>query len=130
MGSMLGFVPRKKVPSSGFGRRLMQLRRARGLTQVLAAAVDGTQRVIGHCEIVGSYAGVQALVALARVLHATDEVLELEPPARLPAGKLSRQNAALLRQLHLASQLSERDKPADLRPIDDGALAEMTRRSA
>src|SRR5262245_27075897 len=125
MGSTLGLVPRKKEPSSEFGRRLMQLRQAQGLTQVqLAKAVDTSQRVISHYETVAEYPSVQALVALARVLHVTtDELLGLKPPARVPVAKPAPEDAALLRRLRLVSQLPERDKRAVLRLIDTAALA-------
>jgi transcriptional regulator with XRE-family HTH domain len=110
----------------------MQLRQARGLTQVqLAQAVDTSQRVISHYETVAEYPSVQALVALARVLRVTtDELLGLKPLPRLPVAKPAPEDAALLRRLRLVAQLPERDRRAVLRLIDTAALAKEARRIA
>ena len=126
MGPTLRVVPRKKEPSTEFGRRLMGLRQSRGLTQVqLAAATDTSQRVISHYETVAEHPSVQALIALARVLHVTtDELLGLKPPPR-HAAPPSRppEEKRLWRHLKLVASLPERDQRAVLRLINSVASA-------
>lgn len=126
MGPTLRLVPRKKEPTTEFGRRLVQLRQARGLTQVqLAAAIESSQRVISHYETVAEYPTVQALVALARVLRvSTDELLGLKPPPKqLSAAAPPREEKRLWRHLRVVARLPERDKRAVLRLIDTAARA-------
>jgi transcriptional regulator with XRE-family HTH domain len=124
-------MPRKKEPSTEFGRRLVQLRQARGLTQVQLAQAAGTsQRVISHYETVAEYPAVEVLIAIAKVLRVTtDELLGLKPPARVLVTKPPPEDAALLRRLRLVSQLPERDRRAVLRLIDTAALAYEARRT-
>ena len=131
MSPTVRLVPKKKEPSTQFGRRLVELRQARGLTQVrLAEAIDTSQRVISHYETVAEHPSVQALIALARVLQVTtDELLGLKPPTKLPVAKLRNEDAALLRRMRLVSQLPERDKRAVLRFIDTAALAKGARKT-
>jgi transcriptional regulator with XRE-family HTH domain len=129
MAPTLGLVPRKKEPATEFGRRLVQLRQARGLTQVqLAAAIDSSQRVISHYETVAEYPTVQALVALARVLRvSTDELLGLKPPPRnAPAPPPPREERRLWRHLRVVARLPQRDQRAVLRLIDTAARAHRT----
>ncbi len=52
-------MPRRKQPSTGFGKRLFELRKARGLTQVelaeLAELTGSTQRAISYYENEASF---------------------------------------------------------------------------
>jgi transcriptional regulator with XRE-family HTH domain len=62
MGPTLEGMPRKKAPSTEFGRRLLSLRQSRGLTQVQLAEAAGTsQRVVSHYETVAEYPAVDLL---------------------------------------------------------------------
>lgn len=125
MTPTLRIVPSKKEPATEFGRRLVQLRQARGLTQVqLAAAIESSQRVISHYETVAEYPTVHALVSLAKVLHvSTDELLGLKTPARVEIPKQPPEEKRLWRHMKLVAKLPERDQRAVLRLIDTAARA-------
>jgi transcriptional regulator with XRE-family HTH domain len=73
-------MPRKKQPSpssTGFGARLTEFRRARGITQVqLAQAAGTTQRAISYYENEAGYPPVEAIIRLAEALEVSaDELL-------------------------------------------------------
>ena len=80
--TMFDEMPRKKRPDSDFGKRLVALRRARGLTQVqLAEAIGATQRAISYYETEASYPPAPVVVDLARGLGVTtDELFGLKKP--------------------------------------------------
>ena len=60
---------RKYEANSGFGERLIALRRLRNMTQVqLAEAAGTTQRAISYYETTGNYPPAPALIELARAL--------------------------------------------------------------
>lgn len=77
-------MPRKKQEGNDFGRRLVALRKARGLTQVqLAEAANTTQRAISYYENEPGYPPAPAVIALARALRVTtDEMLGIKPLKR------------------------------------------------
>lgn len=73
-------MPRRKQPSpnsTGFGARLAEFRRARGITQVqLAQAAGTTQRAISYYENEAGYPPVEAIIRLAEALEVSaDELL-------------------------------------------------------
>lgn len=126
MTGTLVLMPGKKEPSTDFARRLLQLRRARGLTQTQLAEAAGTsQRVISHYETVAEYPAVEVLVSLARVLRvSTDELLGLRAPPRQAAPAApAPQEKRLWRHLRVVASLPERDQRAVLRLIDTAARA-------
>ena len=125
MPPTLRLVPRKKEPSTEFGKRLVHLRLERGLTQMQLAAAAGTsQRVISHYETVAEYPSVDVLIAVARVLHvSTDELLGLKPPPRVEPRRQPADERRLWRHLKLVASLPERDQRAVLRIIDTAARA-------
>ena len=125
MGPTLRLVPKKKEPATEFGRRLVQLRQGRGLTQMQLAASAGTsQRVISHYETVAEYPAVEVLIALAKVLHVTtDELLGLKPPPRVEVPRRPPEEKRLWRHMKLVAKLPERDQRAVLRLIDTAARA-------
>lgn len=75
-------MSRKKRTSSDFGARLVDARKARGMTQVqLATAIHSTQRAISSYENDVSYPPAPVLGEIARVLAvSTDELLGLKRP--------------------------------------------------
>jgi transcriptional regulator with XRE-family HTH domain len=65
---MLGEMPSKVTPSSHFGKRLVQLRTERGLTQTeLAELVGSSQRNISHYETVAELPPTHILVKMAKL---------------------------------------------------------------
>lgn len=108
MTSTLRLAPSKTGPTTEFGRRLVQVQ--------VAAAIEPSQRVIGHYETVAECPTVHALVALAKVLSiSTDEWLGLKPPPRVEAPRHPREEKRLWRHLKLVAKLPERDQRAVLR---------------
>jgi transcriptional regulator with XRE-family HTH domain len=75
-------VPKKIPSNSPFGRRLTQLRMARGLTQIqLAELIDSTQRCISRYETIAEFPPAEVLVQLAQALDVSaDELLGLDKP--------------------------------------------------
>src|SRR5690349_3280250 len=84
-------MPRKIIPSSHCGRRLMQLRLDRGLTQIdLAESIGSTQRTVSHYETAAEYPPTEVLVKLATFFKVSaDDLLGLKPPAQPPRPKES-----------------------------------------
>ena len=81
-------MPAKKPPQTAFGKRLVALRQARGLTQIeLAKAADTTQRAISYYETEAEFPIASALVPLARALQVTTDELLGVKPAKLDQGK-------------------------------------------
>ena len=126
MGPTLRAMPRKKEPSTEFGRRLTALRQSRGLTQVQLAEAAGTsQRVISHYETVAEFPAVDLLVSICRVLRVTtDELLGLKPPPRVETPRQLPEERRLWRHLRVVARLPERDQRAVLRFIDTAARAQ------
>lgn len=115
---------RKYEAAPGFGKRLIALRRLRGMTQVqLAEAADTTQRAISYYETTGNYPPAPALVALARALGVTaDELLGMKsvrPDARADDPETRR----LWRKFQQVAALPEKDQRAVIRLINSLAGA-------
>jgi len=109
---------------SGFGQRLIALRRLRGMTQVqLAEAIDSTQRAISHYETFGGYPPAPVLVVLAKALGVTaDELLGIKPP-RPDARSEDPETRRLWRKFQQVSALPEKDQRAVIRLINSLAGA-------
>lgn len=80
---MAGAMARKAYPSD-FGKRLAELRRQRGLTQVqLAEAIESTQRAISYYENHAGYPPAPVVAQLAQALEVSaDELLGLRSSRR------------------------------------------------
>jgi transcriptional regulator with XRE-family HTH domain len=109
-------MPRKWNREASFGKRLMALRKARGITQVeLAKTLGTTQRTISYYENEDGVPTVVLLGSLARVLGVTtDELLGLKP-IKLQD---SPQKRRLWKRLQRIESLPERDQRAVIRLIN------------
>lgn len=118
-------MPAKKQPETEFGRRLVAIRQARGLTQTqLADATGTTQRVVSRLETVAEYPTVPVLLEFCRVLKVSaDELLGLKPPPKVEAPRQAPEEKRLWRHLRVVAELPERDQRAVLRLIDTAAKA-------
>lgn len=123
--TVVAAMPAKKQPETEFGRRLVAIRQARGLTQTqLAAATGTTQRVVSRLETVAEYPTVPVLLEFCRVLKvSSDELLGLKPAPRVEAPRQPPEEKRLWRHLRVVAQLPERDQRAVLRLIDSAAKA-------
>ena len=74
---------------SDFGKRLAELRRQRGLTQVqLAEAIESTQRVISYYENHAGYPPAPVVAQLAQALEVSaDELLGLRSSRRVKVAR-------------------------------------------
>lgn len=112
-------MPRKKRPGSDFRRRLVALRKARGLTQVqLAEAAGSTQRAISYYENEASYPPAPVVADLARALDVTtDELLGLKP---IPAAERREDPEVrrLWRKFQKVLSLPEKDQRAIIRLVN------------
>jgi len=124
-------MPRKKAQESGFGERLVALRKARGLTQVqLADAAGTTQRAISYYENHEGYPPAPALIELAKALGVTTDTLLGVAPMKARRDDLDEEARRLWRQFRQVGDLPERDQRAVIRLINSLAAAKEARRSA
>lgn len=123
-------MPRKKLSSSGFGQRLIALRKARGLTQVqLAAAIDGTQRAISYYENHAGYPPAPAVIALAKALRTTtDELLGIKP-YKANTREEHPEAHRMWRKFQRVGELPEKDQRAVIRLINSLASTREAPRS-
>lgn len=110
-------MPAKKPAQTAFGKRLVALRQARGLTQIqLAKAAATTQRAISYYETEAEFPTAAALIPLARALRvSTDELLGAKP------AKLDQENPQkrrLWKRFQRMASLPERDQRAVIRLIN------------
>jgi transcriptional regulator with XRE-family HTH domain len=120
MALKIDVMGRRKVEvDSGFGERLIALRRLRGLTQVqLAEAIESTQRAISHYETFGGYPPAPVLVTLAKALGVTtDELLGIRRP-KLDARTEDPETRRLWKKFQQVSELPEKDQRAVIRLIN------------
>ncbi len=113
-------MPRKSTPNSPCGKRLMQLRMQRGLTQVqLAELLGSTQRNISHYETVAEYPPTDMLVKLATFYKVSaDDLLGLKPPKQPPQPKQSPETKRLWKKFQQLMSLPEKDQRAVIRLIN------------
>lgn len=106
----------KKKPSIiDFGKRLVQLRRAKGLTQAeLGSKIGVSQRVIAYYEGETNYPPTHLLIPIAKTLRVSvDEILGLKK------SEISDSNhAALWRRLKKAESLPKREQKAVVHYIE------------
>jgi transcriptional regulator with XRE-family HTH domain len=124
-------MPRKKLPPSDFGDRLVALRKARGLTQVeLAQATSSTQRAISYYENHASFPPAPAVIALAKALGvSTDELLGVAE-RKSDRRETDPENQRLWKKFRQVGGLPERDQRAVIRLINSLAAATQGPRSA
>ena len=113
---MKDFLAVKERTVAGFGRRLTQIRRSRGLTQAeLGTAVGVSERVIAYYEQDGAQPPGAMLSELARTLRVSaDELLGLKPVK----DKTTPKTARLLKRLQRIELLSPADQRAVLKYLD------------
>jgi transcriptional regulator with XRE-family HTH domain len=114
-------MARKAYPSD-FGKRLAELRRQRGLTQVqLAEAIDSTQRAISYYENHTGYPPAPVVAQLAQALEvSTDELLGLRSSRRARAARQN-DNPEVRRMWKKFQQLltlPEKDRRAVMRLVN------------
>ncbi len=113
----------KERSVDGFGERLCQIRKSRGMTQAeLGEAVGVSNRVIAYYEADGAQPPGAMLVDLAKTLRvSTDQLLGLKPPKE----KRSPRTARLLKRLQKVEQLPPADQRVVLKLVD-GLLGRRT----
>ena len=125
--TIAGVMPRRKQAPSGFGERLLALRKARGLTQVeLAEALGASQRAISYYENHATYPAADIVIGLAKALGVTtDELLGFRAPRRAPAKPTAKdlESRRMWKKFQLVEDLPERDQRAVLRLIHSLASA-------
>lgn len=106
----------KERTIEGFGERLSQIRRSRGMTQAeLGKAAGVSNRVIAYYEQDGAQPPGAMLVDLAKALRvSTDQLLGLKPPKE----KRSPRTARLLKRLQKIEQLPPTDQRVVLKLVD------------
>jgi transcriptional regulator with XRE-family HTH domain len=111
-------MPAKKEPQTAFGKRLLALRKTRGLTQAqLAEALGTTQRVISHYETNAELPPSSIIIPLARVLVvSTDELLGLK--AAQSSGDTSPEKKRLWKRFQKMEALPTKDQRAVIRLIN------------
>ena len=111
-------MPKKTIPGTPFGKKLFELRKAKGLTQQqLAQAIGSSQRAISHYETVGAFPPTSAIMSLAKTLGVTaDELLGLKKSGNeKEEGKT--QSTRLWKKVRKISSLPEKDQRAIIRMI-------------
>lgn len=125
--TMPGEMPRKKRNGSDFGKRLVALRKAHGLTQVqLAQAIGTTQRAISYYETQANYPPAPVVAELARGLHvSTDELLGLkaQPKTLRPEPPETRR---LWKKFQQIQALPEKDQRAVIRLVNSLVTAKAS----
>lgn len=106
----------KEHSVDGFGQRLSQIRKSRGMTQAeLGEAVGVSNRVIAYYEADGAQPPGAMLVDLAKALRvSTDQLLGL----KAPKDKRSPRTARLLKRLQKVEQLPPADQRVILKLVD------------
>jgi transcriptional regulator with XRE-family HTH domain len=122
-------MPKKVEASSEFGRRLVEFRRARGLTQMqLAQAISSSQRAISSYETVAEFPPAAVIVQLASALHvSTDELFGLKP-VRPANGHDDPETRRLWKKFQQVVSLPEKDRRAVIRLVN--SLVQTRDRSA
>ena len=113
-------MPRKSSPSSEFGQRLLDARRARGLTQIqLAQLIGSSQRALSSYETVADFPPPAVIVKLAKVLKvSTDELFGIQKPTISLQAKQDPETKRLWKQFQQIKALPEKDRRAVIRLIN------------
>jgi transcriptional regulator with XRE-family HTH domain len=117
--TLIGEMPRKVEATSEFGRRLVELRRARGLTQTqLAEAIGSSQRAISSYETVAEFPPAAVVVELARALQVTTDELFGLRPLRPANGHDDPATRRLWKKFQQVAALPEKDRRAVIRLVN------------
>lgn len=112
-------MPRKVEASSEFGRRLVELRKARGLTQTqLADAIGSSQRAISSYETVAEFPPAAVIVEIARALEVTTDELFGLRPLRSKNGHDDPGTRRLWKKFQQVAALPEKDRRAVIRLVN------------
>jgi transcriptional regulator with XRE-family HTH domain len=105
----------EKIPTTDLGKRLVQLRKARGLTQQqLADKLGLTRRAIVYYERESDNIPTNIIVPLAKALNVSiEELLGIKQIKNA----ISHQDASLWRKLKVLETFSEKDKKAVLQYV-------------
>jgi transcriptional regulator with XRE-family HTH domain len=124
MGLRIWSVPRRKQQPTGFGKRLLAIRRSRGLTQVeMAKLAKTSQRAISYNENEAGFPPASAVIALAEALQVSaDELLGLKPRQPGPL-ETSPELRRMWKKFQQVTKLPERDQRAVIRLINSLAAA-------
>ena len=116
IGPVMG---RRTRSGSDFGRRLVELRKARGLTQVeLAEEIGSSQRAISYYENEAAFPPSDVLAALSGALKVSaDELLGIEP-VKATGLASSAEERRLWRKFQQVMELPERDQRAVIRLVN------------
>lgn len=128
---MQSVMPRKKKPSpktTGFGARLVELRKLRGMTQIeLADKLNATQRAITYYENEAAYPPVATIIELAKILRVSaDELLGIKATKRrngAPDGAADPEMQRLWKKFQQVAKLPDKDQRAVIRLINSVAKA-------
>ncbi|RMF58484.1 MAG: XRE family transcriptional regulator [Bacteroidetes bacterium] len=126
-------MPRKVEASSEFGRRLVEARKAQGLTQVqLAEAIGSSQRAISHYETVADFPPAAVIIQLASALHVSaDELLGIQKQrAAQPRDLIDPKTRRLWKKFQQVMSLPEKDQRAVIRLINSLVAAQKQRAKA
>lgn len=106
----------KERRTDGFGQRLAQLRKSRGLTQTkLGEAVGVSKRVVAYYETEGGQPPGAMLAELAGALGVEiEELLGMKPIEK----RVSPKTARLLKRLEKVAELPPPDQRAVLKMVD------------
>lgn len=118
-------MPKKIQPSSAFGQRLYELRKARGLTQIdLAKALGTSQRAVSYYETVADFPPAETIVQLAKILGV--HVDELLGTKRMKIEKEDPETQRLWKKFRQVLELPEKDRRAIIRMINSLVAAQRS----
>jgi len=119
-------MPRQPKSRTLFAERLLNLRKARGMTQIaLAEAIGTTQRVVSYYETEADNPSADVLVSLGKALRvSTDELLGVKPIRSIDeAPSLDPALRRYWRRFLQLKELPEKDQRAVFRMLDTMAKA-------
>lgn len=123
-------MPRKGYGQTTFGPRLVEIRKARGLTQVQLAELAGTtQRAISYYENDAGYPPAPALVDLARALEVTTDVLLGVTAPKVERYKEDSETQRLWKRFQHVTTLPDRDQKAVIRLINSLVAGSVSRKN-
>ena len=123
-------MTRKGYGQTTFGPRLVEIRKARGLTQVQLAELAGTtQRAISYYENDAGYPPAPALIDLARALETSTDVLLGVKAPKVERYKEDSETRRLWKQFQHVTTLPERDRKAVIRLINSLVAGSVLRKN-
>jgi len=121
-------MPRQPKTRTVFAERLLNLRKARGMTQIaLADAIGTTQRVVSYYETEADNPSADVLIALGKALRvSTDELLGVKPIRSIDeVPSLEPGLRRYWRRFLQLRELPEKDQRAVFRMLDTMAKANV-----